>query len=149
MRRHVTLLTTVVLCAGVATCAKKPPAAGPPAGLPRPAPEFIAEAAPEPIATPGIWFAFDPDFIRNRYRSADLAFGSFTVSDEWRASAIHDENCSGEDAEVHVGAYEDHLGLDATEIPFSSPVQGERIAWGTVIEPPNVTTTQGNELAGC
>ena len=112
MRRHVTLLTTVVLCAAVATCAKKPPAAGPPAGLPRPAPEFIAEAAPEPIATPGIWFAFDPDFIRNRYHSADLPFGSFTVSEEWRASAIPRRKCSGEDAEVHVGAYEDHLGLD-------------------------------------
>jgi hypothetical protein len=94
---------------------------------------------------PGVCFAFDPDFIRNRYRSADLAFGSFTVSEEW-PSGRHDESCSGEDGEVHVGAYEDHLGLETTETPFSSPVEGNRIAWGTVIEPPNVTATLANEL---
>jgi hypothetical protein len=46
----------------------------------------------------------------------------------------------------YVGAYEDHLGLRTTETPFSSPVEGNRIAWGTVIEPPNVTATQANEL---
>jgi hypothetical protein len=97
MRRFAALLIASTLCVAVTTCAKKPPTAGP---QPR-RPDFIAEAAPEPIATPGIWFAFDPDFIRHKYRSADLAFGTFTVSDEWRASAVHDENCSGEDGEVH------------------------------------------------
>jgi hypothetical protein len=146
MPRLASVLTVSVLCASVTTCAKKPPSI---AGPPPPPPshkEILAEAAPEPIATPGIWFAFDPDFIRNRYRSADLAFGSFTISSEWRASGVHDENCSGEDGEVHVGVYEDHIGLDASELPFSSTVQDERIAWGTVIEPPNVTTAQSNEL---
>ena len=103
---------------------------------------------PEPIATPGIWLAFDPDFIRNHYQSADLAFGSLTISDEWRASGVHDESCSGEDGEVHVGVYDDHMGLNASEMPFSSPIDVERIAWGTVIEPPSVTSAQATELEG-
>jgi hypothetical protein len=157
MRRlFVVPLVVLVLLTGCRRPVQPPTAPAPPPGAPKPtaappkpAPPAgppLAMAAPDEISTPGIWFAFDPDFIRNRYRSADLAFGTFTLSEEWRASAIHDENCSGEDREVHVGGYEDHLGLDDSEIPFSSPVHSERIAWGTVIEPPNVTTAQGNEL---
>jgi hypothetical protein len=99
----------------IAGCARKPPPTASPGR-----PPFVAEAAPEPIAPPGVCFAFDQDFIRNRYRSADLAFGSFTVSEEW-PSGRHDESCSGEDGEVHVGAYEDHLGLETTETPSRVP----------------------------
>jgi hypothetical protein len=143
-------LALVVVSVGmmVSTCAKQQPATPTPtpgAGA-KPRPPFIAEAAPEPIATPGIWFAFDPDFIRNHYQSADLAFGSLTISDEWRASGVHDESCSGEDGEVHVGVYDDHMGLNPSEMPFSSPIEVERIAWGSVIEPPNVTSAQAAEL---
>jgi hypothetical protein len=131
-------------------CAKKKPAAPavPPEGAAQPParPDLVARAAPEPIATPGIWFAFDPDFIRSRYQSADLAFGSLTVSGQWRASPVHEESCSGEDGEVHVGVYDDHMGLDPAETPFSSPIDVERIAWGTVIEPPNVTPDEAAEL---
>jgi hypothetical protein len=104
MHRIASLGTLLAVSFTAATCAKKPPTIGGPPPPPKP-PQILAEAAPEPIATPGIWFAFDPDFIRNRYRSADLAFGTFTVSDEWRVSLKHGETCSGEDAEVHVGSY--------------------------------------------
>ena len=145
MHRIASLVSLLAVSITAATCAKKPPTIGGPPPPPKP-PPFVAAAAPEPISTPGVWFAFDPDFIRARYRSADLAFGSFTVSDEWRVSLKHGETCSGEDAEVHVGSYEDHLGLADTEVPFSSPVDGERIAWGTVIEPPNVTAAERSEL---
>ena len=152
-RARVVPLALVVVSVGtmVSTCAKKPPTTpspSPGAGATPVRPPFIAEAAPEPIATPGIWLAFDPDFIRNHYQSADLAFGSLTISDEWRASGVHDESCSGEDGEVHVGVYDDHMGLNASEMPFSSPIDVERIAWGTVIEPPNVTSAQATELEG-
>jgi hypothetical protein len=143
MRRFACILVASALSITLGGCAKKPPTAAPTA----PRPRVLATAPPEPISAPGVWFAFDPDFIRNRYRSADLAFGSFTISQEWRASAVHTpEACSGDDGEVHVGVYEDHMGLDSTETPFSSPVEGTRIAWGTVIEPPNVAPTQGIEL---
>ena len=146
MYRIVSALTAITLCVGVTTCAKKPPVTSGPPPPPPPPKEILAEAAPEPISTPGLWFAFDPDFIRARYRSPDLAFGSFTVSDEWKISSIHGENCSGEDAEVHVGVYEDRLGLTDAEMPFSSPVLDERIAWGTVIEPPNVSPGEHKQL---
>lgn len=119
MTRAASVLIASALSFTVAGCAKKAPSGTPPTARP----PVLATAAPERISTPGVWFAFDPDFIRNRYRSADLAFGAFTVSEQWHASAIHDESCSGEDGEVHVGVYEDHLGLAKAETPFSSPVE--------------------------
>jgi hypothetical protein len=75
MRRifAVTALVALVLSSGCRRPVTATP--GPPAAAPKPAPPArppLAMAAPEPISTAGIWFAFDPDFIRNRYRSADL-----------------------------------------------------------------------------
>jgi hypothetical protein len=76
-------LVTLIVSVSIGACAKKPPPAAPPPGPP----PFIGTAPPEPISTPGVRFAFDPDFIRNRYRSADLALVLPLLVDERQVRA--------------------------------------------------------------
>lgn len=47
--------------------------------------------------------------------------------------------CGGTDGEIHLGVYDEDLGWPGSSDEFSFPVGVERIAWGLVVEPPNVT----------
>jgi len=95
-----------------------------------------------------VWFRFKKSFIESRYPT-DVAFGSIEVSDLWKVGPAHyikNPTCSGTDGEVHLGVYEEDLDWPGSSETFSFPVGNDKVAWGLVIEPPNVTAADMTAL---
>lgn len=97
-----------------------------------------------------VWARFDHTFVE-RHFAGDLAFSSLTFDGQWRASLPHRMpqnkiSCSGDDGEIHVGAYEGHVEFASNEQPFSRLDSEQTVAWGIVAEPPNATNDDSDVL---